>query len=171
MKWFLILSCITFNITINAQSTPAVNKNSLPAYFIDSVRFKERPVFDPNNIDNIFISKEYDKVSGVHGKIYIKTKSPKNLHFITLKQVGKNNGIRSKSLVFMIDNEFIKDENSVIIDSSYVLKCVAVKSTDFNSLKNEATFTILKIVTRSKENLDKENTIHLRGNTTASIHD
>ena len=165
MKIFLLLLVtIGSNLVIHAQILPNVyNKNS-PTYFIDNIRFKGLPIFDGNQIDSIKVTKDNS-----NGKIYIKTKNPKGFHFITLTPIAKNKGLPEKSILYMLDGKFLKDTTEVSIDSSYILRSVLIPSSDFKYLDNKVSFTIINIMTRNKENLDKEKIIYIRGRETTSI--
>ena len=69
-----------------------------------------------------------------------------------------------KPTIFMLDNEFLKDTASFKIDSSYVLKVEITTASEINYLKNTVPdLTILKIITRTKENLNKYDRIRIRG--------
>ncbi len=162
MKVFLfLLIIVASNSAIHAQDIPAVyNKNS-PAFFIDNILFKRMPILDANKIDSINIIKD-----SPNGTIYIKTKKPKENFFITLTQIAKNKGLPKKAFVFMVNGEFLKDTCDVKIDSSYILRTVLIRSTDFKYLNHKNSFTIINIITGNKEN---EQIIHLRGHETTSV--
>lgn len=162
---FYVLCCllIDFSIGVKAQSMNNVYTDKSPAYILDGVRFKTIPIFDTNQIDSIHVSKDYDEVVKYNGRVEIKTKNPKAFNFITLGQVAKLRDISLKSLVFMLDGRFLKDTSEVRIDSSFVLKCILTKSSDFKYLKKAASFTIINVLTKNKENIGKESIIYIRG--------
>jgi hypothetical protein len=74
-------------------------------------------------------------------------------------------------MLFMLDDEFLKDIDNIKIDSSYILKVEMTKTADIDYLKKAVPgLTIFKIVTKTKENLDKQNRIMIRGSEATALH-
>jgi hypothetical protein len=144
-----------------------------PMLFLDSVRItKDQMYFDPNKIETINVVKTHDTTSKTNGKIFITSKKPHDFNFLTLAQV-KNTFAKniSSPTIFMLDNEFIKDTTTFKIDFSYILKVEITKAADIAYLKNALPdFAILKIITRTKENLEKQNQIHIREEQTTKVY-
>ena len=86
MKFITLLFTI-LTLTSYGQVTKPANLNSknLPEYFLDSVRIdKNQLFFDPNKIAEINVVKEKDTTTQSYGKIYIKSKNPKDFNVISL---------------------------------------------------------------------------------------
>ncbi|HEY5371814.1 MAG TPA: hypothetical protein VIJ75_22755 [Hanamia sp.] len=168
MKLITLLFTI-LTITSYGQVTKRTQSNSknLPEYFLDSVRIdKNQLFFDPNKIAEINVVRENDTITHSYGKIYIKSKNPKDFNFISLRDIEKTyaNSV-STPVLFMVDNEFLKDDMATYkIDSAYILNVEVLKSTEIEYLKNSLPIiTILKIKLKTKDNIAKANEIHIRG--------
>lgn len=162
-KILLLLFTMGISLSIHAQVLPGINKND-PVYYLDHVRLKAIPVFSVDQIDSIKVAGDH-----AHGKIYVKTRNPKALHFMTLSQVAKRQGLSKKLLIFMLDGKFLQDTTGMRIDSSYILRTVLIPSSDFKYLDQTSPFTIINILTKSKENLNKEKQVYIRGIETTSV--
>lgn len=163
----LLLTILTLTSYGQVEKRTNSNSKNLPEYFIDSVRIgKNQLFFDPNKIAEINVVKENDTTAHNYGKIYIKSKNPKSFNFISLPDIEKTytNSISTPTL-FMVDNEFLKDDISTYkIDSAYILNVEVLKSTEIEYLKNSLpTLTILRIKLKAKDNIAKANEIHIRG--------
>ncbi len=167
MKFTTSIFLVFLALTSYGQVTKATitNPKKEVLFFLDSVRIgKNQLYFDPNEIANIDVVK--DTTKQYDGRIYIKSKNPKDYNFLTLKNIEKTySKAVSGSTLFMIDNVILKDNISTYkIDSIYILNVEVLKSTEIEYLKD--TLPLLKIINirlKTKENLDKANTIHLRG--------
>ena len=136
-----------------------------PAYFLDSVKLMTLPCFDPEKIASIDVLNENDPGSDTHGKIVIKTKNPSDFKFLTIADVKAiyKAGNAGPGII-MLDNELIKDISSFRIDSSYILSVQITRGSEISYLKDtNPGLYILKIITRTKENLDRKNQIWIRG--------
>ena len=121
---------------------------------------------NPNKIKGIKVEKEsieYDKVN-YSGIIYIQTKENYKPRLITL------NALKSKyldladktSTLFMLDEKIINmDYDEFKVDENYILK-IEVQSVE-NS-KEKLNINVIRLITRTKENVEKANTIRLKGN-------
>jgi hypothetical protein len=121
---------------------------------------------NPNKIKGIKVEKdsiEYDKVN-YNGIIYIQTKENYKPRLITL------NALKSKYLnlaekttsLFMLDEKIINmDYDEFKVDENYILK-IEVQSIE-NS-KEKLNINVIRLITRTKENVEKANTIRLKGN-------
>lgn len=158
----LLFTLLTF-ISINAFSQSKTLNNN-PVYFLDSVRVTTLGIFDPNKIDNINVVREKDPTAP-NGKIFITSKNPESFNFLSAHDIAKANNIPAKTIsIFMLDNEVIKDTATFKIDSSYILRVDIIKASEIKYLPhNIPSLVILKIITATKDNIDKQNTIRIRG--------
>lgn len=166
MKSILVTLSFFLAIVANGQVTPqniSTTENE-PEFFLDSVAINAKKlIFDPNKIGHLDVVKGYNGVTRSNGRVYITSKNPHDYHFLTLKNIQQTHAASATSpIVFMLNNEFITDTLGFTIDSSYVLSVDVIKG--FEYLKNEVpSLTIVRIKTRTKENLDKANQIMIRG--------
>jgi hypothetical protein len=169
MKTFIILSLLSFSFAGFAQKiAPAKPITEWePMVYLDSVNVElSHLYFDVKKIGNIqVVSDYYDSARQIHGKIFIQSKDPTDFHFLP---IGSITGLYKKDAqtpaIFMLDNEFLKDTSSYKIDSSYILNVELTSTNEMNYLKNAMPgLTIVKIITKTKENLDKQNQIRIRG--------
>ncbi len=162
MKFIALIFLMSLTFTSYGQVTKTISANTKkePLLFLDSTRIdKNQLYFDPDKIADINVVKE-------DGKIYIKSKNPKDYNFLTLKGIEKTYAKAvSGSTLFIIDNKILKDDISTYkIDSTYILSVEVLKSTEIEYLKNRLPLlTIINIKLRTKENIDKANEIRLRG--------
>ena len=161
MKKSLFVFFIFMNFNCFSQSRLYVG-NSEPDYYIDSVRVQALGVFDPNKIESINVVKDSTAPSG---KIYIKIKKNTTVHFLTAKDIVVMNNIIPGSIsIFLLDNEIVKDTSNFSIDSSYILKVEIVKASEIKYLpENISNLSIVKIITATQANIDKEKLIFFRG--------
>lgn len=159
------LTSLTFASYGQVTKATITNPKKEVLFFLNSVRIgKNQLYFDPNKIANIDVVK--DTTKQYDGRIYIKSKKPKDYNFLILKNIEKTySKAVSGSTLFMIDNLILKDAISTYkIDSAYILNVEVVKSTEIEYLKNNLpVLTIINIKLKTKENLDKANTIYIRG--------
>lgn len=165
MKIFLILLCINgASLSTYAQVLPDISGKNYPVYFLDHVRLTKLPIFSVDQIDSIVVVQDH-----VYGKIYIKTKNPGMLHFTTLSQLAKRQGLSEKQVIYMLDGQFLQDTTAVRIDLSYILRTVLIPSRDFKYLDRTSPFTIINILTKSKVNLEQDKLIYVRGTETTPV--
>ncbi|MDB5231933.1 MAG: hypothetical protein JWN76_2738 [Chitinophagaceae bacterium] len=163
MKIFLLLLCISFSVAVPAQRKRSAKNTttSQPAIFLDSVNIGNTIFeFDPDMMTKISVGKDDSKYP--NGRIYITTKNPGSFHFLTMKEIIANYKIKTRgTALYMLDNEFIKDTSAFRIDSSYILKIVLIPGSDFSYLKKPGRLTIVKIIPRTKANLESQ--LRIRG--------
>lgn len=168
MKSIAMIFLTFLTIASYGQVTKTINSNSKkePSFFLDSIRIDKNQLFDPNKIAEINVVKDKDTTNQNYGKIYMKSKNPKDYNFLTLTDIKKTYA-KSVSVpaLFMIDNKILKDNISTYkIDSTYILTVEILKSTEIESLKNSLPLlTIINIKLKTKENIDKANEIYIRG--------
>lgn len=169
MKLLALIFFMSLTLTSYGQTTKTINANpkKVVLFFLDSTQInKNQLYFDQNKIANISVVKERDTTNQIDGRMYIKSKNPKDYNFLTLKGIEKAYAKSvSGSTLFMIDNMILKDGISTYkIDSTYILNVEILKSTEIESLKNSLPFlTIINIKLKTKENIDKANVIYIRG--------
>ncbi len=159
----LFLSLVSFG---QQNSNPKPFKEWQPLYYLDSVNVEFSELhFDPGKIESMNVVKSYmDSTGQNYGKIFITSKNPKDYNFLTISDIKTTYKEDSLSpTIFMLDNEFLKDITKFKIDSNYILKIELLRGSEFDYLKkNIPNLTILKIITRTKENLAKQNQIYIR---------
>ena len=167
MKLFLCLlfSCITV-ASIGQIAKPTENKPK-PVCFLDSTKIDmANTVFDPNKIADIRVEKGYDTINHTQGRVYITSKNPKDYYFVSLGEIKEKyaKGATAPAL-FMLNNSFLQNNISTFkIDTSYILNVEILRGADFDNLKeNLPSLTILRIKTKTKENLEEANKIYIRG--------
>jgi hypothetical protein len=179
MKIFVLLLLLPFSFIAYGQQHPKSDPTAegKPLYFLDSVNFElSQWHFDPNKISGINIVKNhYDSANRRRGAMFITSKDPKSYTFLSITDVlnkflplreilHKNQQGLQKPTIFILDNDFLKDTATFKIDSSYVLKVEISRASEFEYLKNTIPeLTIIRIITRTKENLNKYERIRIRG--------
>jgi hypothetical protein len=93
------------------------------------------------------------------------SKGPKQYNFWTISEITKAFCKDcTPSAIFMLDNEFLKDITKFKIDSSFILRVEFTQAKEIEYLKNSIPdLAILKLITRTKADLDKQNEIRIRG--------
>jgi hypothetical protein len=119
--------------------------------------------FDPNKIDNINVVRDKDP-SAPYGKVFIKSKNPKDFNFLSAQDIARLNNISIKTIsIFMLHNQIIMDTSSFKIDSSYIKKVEIIKASEIEYLpQNIPDLAILKILTDTIDNNDKYNILKIQ---------
>ncbi len=169
MKNLLIFfTCISFSAIGQQPKNIAKNvKEIKPLCYLDSSLIEiENLYFDPNKIADVYMPKNTLDTLRPQGRIFIKSKEPKSFNFLTIADIQKKyfTNTSNSTTVFMLDNDFLKSIENFRVDSSYILKVEIINSKELAHLNNlNADFTILRIFTRTKENIEKQNRIRIRG--------
>ncbi|REG96319.1 hypothetical protein [Flavobacterium aquicola] len=135
-----------------------------PAYFINGelVNQSVSKFLDPNKIESINVEKEDIVIENTKysGKITIETKNNYKPNLISLNELRKRyTTLEESSVIFQIDNEIADgDYNKYVIDKNYILKIT------INKLENP-NLTVIKVISKSEENIKKSNEIIIRGDT------
>jgi hypothetical protein len=97
-----------------------------------------------------------------NGQIKIKTKSSYILKLISLTELkNKYTNLKSKSVVFMIDGNIINaDYDKCMVDENYLLTIMVDK---IENKKENIDLGLIKLLTKSVENIKKSNEIRIRG--------
>lgn len=180
MKKLLLLAAI-FQATVSFSQVSASNttntspriifadsiaEHKMPAYFINGKFMQQLNflAFNPDQIADLNIVKQDISVDGIqyYGQVHIKTKAgynPKLISFADLK--SKYFRLKNQASLFMIDGQIVKGEyNKWEIDEDNIL------SITLETVKNpgeKIDFVLLKILTKSQENIRKANEIRIRG--------
>jgi hypothetical protein len=147
---------------VYANKESNINK---PAYFLNGKFVSETLLgtLDPNQIDSINV-KGNIQIDNIRysGQIHIKTKSsyaPKLISLTDLKE--KYTNLKNKSVVFMIDGIIINDDyDTYMVDESYLLTIIVDK---IENTQEKIDLGLIKLLTRSDENIKKSKEIRMRG--------
>lgn len=138
-----------------------------PVYYVNGIQCNSSFLVRINSkfIDSIRIEKNLIEIDNTkhYGQIYIKTKkeyNPKLISLTDLKQ--KYTKQSSMSTIFMIDNDIIKDNNAdYFVDEKYILKIIV---DTIENKKEKLHVQIIRLVTRTDENIKQANELIIRGN-------
>lgn len=122
---------------------------------------------NPSSIQEITVEKETTEINGIvyEGAIQIITKDGYQPSFISLNALKKKyTNLTDSPVVFFLNDEVIHaDYDEYIVDEKYILK---INIDKLQSKKEGLDLTIVKLITRTEENLKKANTIYIRGEAT-----
>ncbi|MFL5739884.1 MAG: hypothetical protein ACJ75B_06675 [Flavisolibacter sp.] len=119
---------------------------------------------NPNQIESINVVKDDIQIDNIQysGQIHIKTKAgyiPKLISLNELKE--KYTNLKDKLVVFMIDgNVIIADYDKYLVDESYLLTIIVDK---IENTQEKIDLGLIKLLTRSDENIKKVKEIRIRG--------
>ncbi|MEO6685453.1 MAG: hypothetical protein ABIN24_05785 [Dyadobacter sp.] len=161
MKIFFI-SILLF-AAFQCQAQVYKSENFQPEIYLDSVKYGTYPKFEISQIATMSISKADDKAP--NGRIYLKSKNPEDLHFLSISDISSRYGKNALTpTIYMLDNNILKEASTFRIDSAFILKVEIVKGSETDYLNAQfPDLTILNIITRTPENVAKENQIRIRG--------
>ncbi|NNE27795.1 MAG: hypothetical protein HKN09_13195 [Saprospiraceae bacterium] len=137
-----------------------------PAFFINDVLVKENTIstINPDQIESVKVIKDSltmrDK--NHNGEVYITMKKAYSPQFISLSALKRKYvDEKYKSSLFMIDNKVIDDDyDSYMIDEKYIMK---IEVEFIQNEKERLGINIIHLITRSEQNIKKENEILIRG--------
>lgn len=120
-------------------------------------------VMNPDIIESIKIEKEKFEKNGkeYYGKLLIETKSEYTPKFITLKELIKTHvELDENPIIFQINENIIhQDYNEYVVDENFILKIVVDQ---IKTSKKEVTIHLIKLITKTPENIKKENEIRIK---------
>lgn len=120
---------------------------------------------NPDKIESVTIEKGKVKINNTeyHSKIIVTTKSDYSPNLISLKDlISKYTKLKNEKFIFSIDGEIINaDQNLIIVDEKNMMQIKVVK---LDKLENPENLYFIKLLTRTKGNLKKANTMYIRGN-------
>jgi len=174
MKLILILSATllatvsfgqtnTNDTTIKVIYSNKISKSPAPAFFING-KFVLNPLLSPKHIDSISVVKSEILIDSIKysGQVYIKMKdayAPKLISLNALK--NKFTDLKDKPVVFMIDDNIVNaDYDKYVVDENYILQIVV---DNIKNVKEKIDLGLIKIFTKSEENINKAKSIRLRG--------
>lgn len=138
-------------------------KINQPLYLINGTVAKGQRNIRPETIEKIDVVKIDTIIDNQRyvGQIHIKTKDEFKPKFISLAELKfKYSSFKDMPVVFTLDGEIINsDEGSYFVDENNLLTIVIDK------LQNKGNIEIglIKLLTKSKKNIDARNQIFLRG--------
>lgn len=148
---------------VYANKETQVNK---PAYFLNGKFVSETLVrtLNPIQIDSINVVKNSIQIDSIkyYGQIHIKTKTNYTLKLISLTDLkDKYTNLQDQSVVFMIDGSIINaDYDSYMVDESNLLTIIVDK---IENTKEKIDLGLIKLLTKSDENIKKAKEIRIRG--------
>lgn len=137
-----------------------------PFYYVDGELWSPRAV-GAIELENIKDLKVNQNANG-NGEVRIILKDPSkvaDLVFLS-KEIEKYLGKLDMPTIYMMDEEFIKDDLTAYkIKQNNILRIEVMTSDDIASLKQlRLKLRVVKIFTKSQKNLDKAKQIYIRGN-------
>ena len=135
-----------------------------PAFYINGIFSNSIIAVDPMQIDSIHIEKTGVDIGNKRydGQIFIKMKNEYTPKIISLTNLAmKYTNLKDGFTIFMIDNEIIKEDyDQCFVDEKYILKIV-VDTIEMG--KGKANVNVVRLLTRSKENIEKSKEVKIRG--------
>lgn len=137
-----------------------------PASYINGKYINETilKTINPQLIDSIHVVKRDVEIEGkkYYVQIYIQMRNDYTPNFISLTDLKiKYTNLTDVSSIFMIDNEIISgDYSKCIVDEKYILKIIVEKIV--NKQEN-LQVNIVRLLTKTEENIKKSKEIILRG--------
>ena len=137
-----------------------------PAYFLND-KFVNQTLFgtlNPKLIESLDVVKanvQIDKIQ-YYGQIHIKTKDNYNPKIISLTDLKKKyTNLKDKPVLFMIDGIIINaDYDNFVVDENNLLKIIVDQ---LKNAKESIDLGLIRLLTKSDENLKKANEIILQG--------
>lgn len=133
---------------INGQLVNGTSLTTLNPKIIESINVVKKPI----EIEN----KQYE------GQIFIKTKASYHPKLVSLNDLkSKCTNLGKASTLFMIDNKVI-DENydKYFVDENYILQIIVEK---VENKAEKLKFNLVKLLTRTEENIKESKKIYIRG--------
>ncbi len=137
-----------------------------PAYYINGILVSKTilQTLKPEMIESINVDKGTIYIDNVkyYGQIHIKIIGTYNAKLISLNDLKlKYTNIKNDSVLFIVDKEIIDaDYDKYLVDEQDILQII-VKTID-NS-KTKLKLSIIKLLTRTDENIKKSREIHIHG--------
>ncbi len=123
------------------------------------------PMFDPNMIDHINVFKNDTTIDGHNykGQLWIDLKKEYKPTFISLNKLKhKYTNVKDAPSIFMIDGQIIANNyNEMQVDEKYILK---IEVSKIRNPEEKVDMDLIKLLTRSEENIRKSKEIIIRGN-------
>jgi hypothetical protein len=151
---------VVYNKTKTTSRQPAIYLNG---EFINQTVFI---TIDHQLIESIEIDKNTNEIEiegkKYFGKIFIKMKEEYNPQFISLTDLKeKYTNLTSGPTIFYINNNILnEDYDQFLVDEKYILRIIV---DTFENEKEKLNFNIIRLLTKTKENIEKSNEIWVRG--------
>jgi len=138
-----------------------------PSFYLDSQPVNISTIYlNPDNIQSINVQKAALGDLTTSGKIYLTLKQPFTT-FLTLPAItSRQTLLPTKNIVYVIDDNLIKDTSGIRIDPSLVLSVDTYDMSDVHYIGNAGTkMGIIIIRTKNKQSHEEQDkgTIRLRG--------
>ena len=156
----------TKSLIDNKVSYVNSNNSESPAYYLNGQLLSETilKTLNPEEIESIHVSREEIEVDSqkYYGQIFIVTKRDYTPKLISLNDLkSKYTNLKNEPVIFMIDNEIIKEDyDKCIVDENYLLK-ISIEKIDIG--KEKLHFSFIQILTKTEENIKKSKEIYIRG--------
>ena len=159
--------------TLSVEYVKTENIGQLPAYYINGKLSSPSLLrtIDPKLIDSIDVEKKEIEIKGksYHGQIDLKMKKEYHPQLISLNDLkAKYTNLTKSATIFMIDNDIIKDDyDQYLVDEKFILKIIV---DTVESEKEKLNVAIVRLLTKTKENIEKSKEIRLRGSDKTTLN-
>lgn len=137
--------------------------------YLDSILVVDMPFIDVYAIKNIRIEKGFDSIFLRNGKIYLTSKKESKINLWTVDDIKKKYSLNANNnqIIWMVNDDFIERTQYFKIDSSYLYKIQVQELPIVDSFnQNSSSLTIIRIFTKTAENIAKFSELRVRGLTT-----
>lgn len=147
-------------ITVSyGYANDAHKSNGETKYYVNNISYGNLvPIFNPEHIKSVNVEKK-------DPKILIALKEDYQPNFLAMDQLKKKYvNSKNNEAIYILDGNIVKDQQQMI-DENYVLHINVYNSADLPYLQVQGNgIDIIYISLKSKTNLEKANTIYIRGN-------
>lgn len=176
MKSFFIAMAMLLSLATHAQTT---EKDTLKVVYADTAAkrqmvasfingnfagvFGDR-LINPDMIDDVQVVKEAKVIGGVEytAQILIKTKTSYNIKWVSLNDLKKRySHLAGKPVIFMIDGNMIKANYDTYFVNEHDLLQVTMDKLE--NPKENLNLNLVKLLTKTEENIRKSKQIYIRG--------
>jgi len=139
------------------------SQNKPVAYFVNRSFVGANVILNPNDIKSIRVEKEAFEKNGktYFGKILITTKPDSHPEFISIRKLTSLTYDKSPILFQIDENVIDQDYNDYFVDKNFILK---IEINKIKTTENKIKINLIKIITKTKDNIKKANEIRIRGN-------
>ena len=157
--------------TLSVEYVKTENVDRQPAYYING-KLSSPTLFrtiDPKLIESIDVEKREIKGKSINGQIHLKMKKEYHLQLISLNDLkAKYTNLTKIATIFMIDNDIIKDDyDQYLVDEKFILKIIV---DTVESKKEKLNVAIVRLLTKTKENIEKSKEIRIRGSDKTTLN-
>ena len=149
--------------TLSVEYVKTENVGRQPAYYINGKLSNPSLLrtIDPKLIESIDVEKREIKGKRDNGQIHLKMKREYHPQLISLNDLkAKYTNLTKSATIFMIDNDIIKDDyDQYLVDEKFILKIIV---DTVESEKEKLNVAIVRLLTKTKENIEKSKEIRLR---------